>query len=153
MSESCEQKEQGGLYRGNFLRSRKKCLQHACYARLLESIRYCCSTTGSPKLLIFASFQNEKENVKEIQKGCLDLIVLFPSKFLKNYFKEVHCNSTINGFTVYKGAPGAAEPEAQSRVGTLTADLGCSHIHIESDKKLPTRETFHRHTHNVTSRK
>lgn len=41
-----------------------------------------------PKSAHICFISKLKENVKEIQKGCLDLIVLFPNKFLKNYSRK-----------------------------------------------------------------
>ena len=68
MSESCEEEEQGGLSKEGHgsLKPGKEGQQHTHCAELLEPIYYCCSTTGSPKLLTRPSFQTEEQRERSI---------------------------------------------------------------------------------------
>lgn len=62
---------------------------HAAYLLCkVARIRPLLLLNKQPKAAHICFISKVKENVKEIQKECLDLIVLFPSKLLKNYSRK-----------------------------------------------------------------
>lgn len=102
-----------------------------------------------------------KKNVKEMQKGHLDLNVLFPNlSFLKNYSKKSPV-ILLSVSSVHKGPRRPPRLRFTAEWGPLAADLGWSHTHTheESDENSllwtfsPNTDLPSRHTHNVTSRK